>query len=40
MSRARFIFALGVRLVGARMAKVIAAHFDDDFDAWWGALKR
>lgn len=36
----RFISALGITLVGARMAEVIAEHFDNNFDAWWEALKR
>lgn len=35
-----FIFALGVQLVGARMAEVIAEQFEGDFQAFWGALIR
>lgn len=38
--RGRFIAALGVPLVGARTAELMAEHFEDDFEAWWGALKR
>lgn len=39
-TRCRFIFALGVQLVGARMAEVIAKEFGGDFEAFWGALIR
>ena len=36
----RFIFSLGVQLVGARMAEAVAEEFDGDFEAFWGALTR
>eukprot|EP00903_Cladosiphon_okamuranus_P007072 g6873.t1 len=38
VSLGRFIFSLGVPLVGARMAEIIADDFNGDFAAFWGAL--
>ena len=36
----RFIFSLGVHMVGARTAEAIAEEFDGDFEAFWRALTK
>lgn len=36
----KFIYSLGVRLIGTRMADAIAEEFHYDFEAWWWALTR